>query len=149
MAGPYVYPNPRSLVGKPYAKDIAGRNEGECVSLIKKYITELQNKRTTTWIEGPNVIEIIKKGGTILEGTAIATFVNGRFESGHGHAALYVGWINDPNPDQGIRIIVVEQYKGTWPTNGIKERPLLNYGKLPDGTWDRRSNNGRAFSVIL
>jgi hypothetical protein len=154
MAGPYVYLNPRSLVGKPYVADIAGNHRGECVSLLKHYINELKNKRTTTWIEGPNVIETLEKGGTILEGTAIATFVNGRFPlptpkepDAHGHAAFFAGYVR--NKDGEIFISIVDQYLGKWPSGAIQERPLKNSGKDPDGNWSDRSNNGRAFSVIL
>jgi hypothetical protein len=147
MAGPYVYLNPLSLRSKLHVADIAGNYEGECVSLVKKYIPELQNRSTRAWIEGPNVVETIKKGGTIMEGTAIATFVDGRFISGHGHAAFYVGWINDPN--EGIRIRVVEQYLGEYPTEGVVDRLLHNWGKNPDGSYPHRSNNSAAFSVIL
>jgi hypothetical protein len=91
--------------------------------------------------------ETLKKGVTIAKGTAIATFVNGRFISGHGHAAFYNGYFYDNIGD--LRISVIEQYKGTYPTNGVKERPLPNEGKDADGNWSNRSNNGRAFSIIL
>jgi hypothetical protein len=149
MAGPYVYPNPHSLVGHGYVADVANNNLGECVSLVKHFIPELQNRSTQTWVEGRNVIETLENGESILEGTAIATFVNGRFISGHGHAAFYAGWIHDTNSSPSTRILIVEQFRGDRPTNGIVKRLLPNYGKKPDGTWDRRSNNGRAFSVIL
>ncbi|MDR2014385.1 MAG: hypothetical protein LBP99_02005, partial [Azoarcus sp.] len=87
MAGPYVYTNPTSLVGKPYVADVAGNYLGECVSLLKRHIPALSNRKSTTWIKGPNVIETLKSGGTIIEGTAIATFTqNGSFD---GHAAFF------------------------------------------------------------
>jgi hypothetical protein len=60
-----------------------------------------------------------------------------------------VGYFRDPDPNKGIRIMVVEQYLGRHPSKGIQERPLDNFEKNPDGTWYDRSNNGRAFSVIL
>lgn len=126
MAGPYVYNNPMSLVGNPYVADVAGNYLGGCVSLLKHHISGLQNRTTGTWIEGRNVIETIRSGGTIPIGTAIATFRNGRFESGNGHAAFFAGWRNDPHPDRGnpgIRIIVVEQYSGS---GGIISRLLPN-----------------------
>ncbi|MDR2017318.1 MAG: BPSL0067 family protein [Syntrophobacterales bacterium] len=149
MAGPYVYPNPTSQIGKPHVADIAGNYLGECVSLVKRYIPELKNRSTSTWTKGPNVIETLKNGGTIMEGTAIATFVNGRFVSGHGHAAFFVGSFDDPNPEQGtpgIRIIIVEQFKNSV---RIIERKLFNRGKNADGSYVNPSNNGEAFSVIL
>ena len=147
LAGPYVYMNPLSLRNKLHVADIAGNYEGECVSLVKKYIPELQNRSTRAWIEGPNVIETIKKGGTIIEGTAIATFKNGKFISGHGHAAFFVGWVNDP--DEGIRIRIVEQYLGAKPSVRVISRFLHSRGKDADGNYINPSNNGNAFSVIL
>lgn len=143
MAGPYVYPNPMSLVGNAHVTDIAGNQLGECVSLVKRYITELQNRRSTTWVEGVNVIETIRNGGTILEGTAIATFKNGRFISGNGHAAFYVNFENHPG---GIRIRVVEQYSESV---RIISRLLFNWGRNADGSYRDASNSGEAFSVIL
>jgi len=147
MAGPYVYSNPLSLVGKDYVADVAGNYLGGCVSLVKHYIPELQNRTTASWIEGRNVIETIKSGGSIMIGTAIATFRNGRFESGNGHAAFFAGSFKDPK--EGIRIIVVEQYLGGNPSNKIIKRELRNRGKNANGTYNDPSNNGEAFSVIL
>jgi hypothetical protein len=136
-----------SLIGKDRVKDIAGGYEGECVSLIKRYIPALENRGTWDWKEGPNVIEALKKGRTIAKGTAIATFVDGKFKSGHGHAAFYNGHFYDD--DEGIRIYVIEQFNGSTPTLKIQERLLHNFGKDANGDWERRSNNGRAFSIIL
>jgi hypothetical protein len=147
MSGPYIYSNPRSLINNEYVADVAGNNLGECVSLVKHYVPELQNRSSRTWIEGRNIIKTLREGGTIIEGTAIATFRNGSFESGHGHAAFFAGWFKDHKDE--IRIIVIEQYLGGFPTNGIKERPLLNRGKNPDGSYVDPSNNGEAFSEIL
>jgi hypothetical protein len=136
------------LVGKPYVADVAGNNLGECVSLVKHYIPALQNRKSSTWIEGPNVIEMIRNGGAIAYGTAIATFKNGRFISNDGHAAFFAGW-DDLDPKQGIRITVVEQYLGSKPSVRIISRRLLNKGKKADGSYNDPSNNGEAFSVIL
>ncbi|MDR1423047.1 MAG: BPSL0067 family protein [Azoarcus sp.] len=148
MSGPYIYSNPRSLIDpQKRVGDVAGNYVGECVSLLKYYIHDLQNRKTTLWMEGRNVIEAIERGESIAEGTAIATFINGRFISGHGHAALFSRYTRDENGE--IVIYVIEQYLGGRPSTGIQERLLPNSGKNPDGTWHDRSNNGRAFSVIL
>ncbi|MCL2165235.1 MAG: BPSL0067 family protein [Oscillospiraceae bacterium] len=144
MAGPYVYQNPTSLVGKPYVADVRGNNLGECVSLVKHYISELQEEQSSTWIEGPNVIETLKNGGTIVEGTAIATFVDRRFK---GHAAFFAGFEKDPSGN--IRIKIVDQYLGSQPSGRIILRPLKNKGKKANGRYNDPSNNGEAFSVIL
>jgi hypothetical protein len=147
-AGSFVYDgNVNSLLNKKPVKDIAGNYEGECVSLVKRYIPALQNRSTRDWKEGANVIEALKKGVTIAKGTAIATFVNGKFISGHGHAAFYNGYFYDNTGD--LRISVIEQYNGTRPSDGVQERPLPNEGKDANGDWINRSNNGRAFSIIL
>jgi hypothetical protein len=149
MAGPYVYTNPTSLVDKDHVADIAGNYLGECVSLVKKFIPELQNRRSSTWIEGPNVIETLKNGGTIIEGTAIATFRNGSFVSGNGHAAFFAGWVDDPKPrfgNPGIRIVIIDQFQGS---GGIIQRPVYSLGKDTNGNYINPSNNGNAFSVIL
>jgi hypothetical protein len=140
-----------SLVGKPYVPDRPEKPGqpklyyGECVSLLKYYIPELLHRgETTGWFEGPNVIESLKKGCSIMPGTAIATFINGKFK---GHAAFFAGSFNDPK--QGIRIIVVEQYLGSQPSNGIISRKLHNRGKKANRSYNEPSNNGEAFSVIL
>jgi len=143
MAGPYIYPNPISLVGKPYVADIAGNYLGECVSLVKHHIPALQNRSTRTWIKGPNVIETLKNDGVIMTGTAIATFRNGKF---NGHAALFAGYEKDSSGN--IYIKIVDQYLGGNPSGRIILRPLDNKGKKPDGSYIDPSNNGEAFSVI-
>jgi hypothetical protein len=147
MPGPFVYANAELLDGKPYVADIAENNEGECVSLVKHYIVPLQNVSTKAWKEGVNVIEALKKGTMIAKGTAIATFVNGKFKSKHGHAAFYIGHVFDRDGD--IRIDVIEQYLGRFPSGKIKRRLLPNRGKDKSGNYIDRSNNGRAFSVIM
>jgi hypothetical protein len=147
MPGPFVYPNVESLLQPDRVPDIAGNFMGECVSLVKRYIPALQNAETRTWKEGVNVIETLKNGGTIEKGTAIATFVNGKFESGHGHAAFYAGYYIGSDGD--IYIFVVDQYLGSTPSNGVQKRQLSNYGRDVNDNWRRRSNNGRAFSVIM
>jgi hypothetical protein len=74
----------------------------------------------------------------IKRGTAIATFVNGKYpRKKHGnHAALYVS-----QDDEGIT--VVEQFRGV----SAQERKLKFLGKTKDG-YVNPSNNGDAFSII-
>jgi hypothetical protein len=128
----------------------------------------LKGTWTGSWIKGPNVIETLNNGGTILEGTAIATFLKGKntFTSGHGHAAFFVSarkaifdktvWeevVVDGKKKEVKNIItveeflitVVDQYDGS---DGIQERELPNRGKR-NGEYVRYSNNGEAFCVIL
>ncbi|MDR1423280.1 MAG: BPSL0067 family protein [Azoarcus sp.] len=144
--GPYFYVHVESLVHQPYVGDVAGNNVGECVSLVKHYIPGLANLRTTTWIKGQDVIETIKNGGTFFMGTAIATFIDGRFQSGNGHAGFYAGHVNDPK--EGIRIYIVEQYLHP-PTGGIQKRLLHSTENDEAGHYRGISNIGTKFSVIL
>lgn len=81
------------------------------------------------------------RGNLILrEGTAIATFVNGRYpnRASGNHAALYVG------QDAG-GIYVIDQWSKV---NKIQARKLPFFGKDKQGDWANPSNNGDAFSVV-
>jgi hypothetical protein len=146
MSGPFVYAAVDSLEGGDYVADIAENYLGECVSLVKRYIPQLQNLSTGAWKKGVNVIETLKSGGTIAKGTAIATFINGHFASGNGHAAFYAGRVL--NTDGSVRIYVMEQFLHP-PSGGIKKRLLRNFGKSASGNYNNPSNNGEAFSVIM
>lgn len=76
----------------------------------------------------------------LKKGTAIATFVNGKYPN-HGtgnHAAFYVG-------QDAAGIIVVDQ----WSASGtIRKRRLPFLGKDKNGNFITPSNNGDAFSVV-
>lgn len=63
---PYIYPNVRNLDGEPKVGDF------ECVALIRHYTNA---PSAASWHEGEKVLGNKK----ILPGTAIATFVNGRW----------------------------------------------------------------------
>ena len=169
MAGPYVYPNPMSLLNpKEWVDDGYGKNYKECVSLLKHYIPQLKNTWAGTWIKGPNVIETLNKGGTIIEGTAIATFLKGKttFTSGKGHAALFLSarkarfekevWEvieEDGKKKEVMKRVMVEEYLiaviDQYPDSmGVQTRELKNRGKRNE-EYVNYSNNGEAFSVIL
>ncbi len=128
-----------------YAKVNALQNtqkvgDKQCVALVRHYLKSQGLKETKTWREGAKVL-----GNTgIVPGTAIATFVNGRYPNkSHGnHAALYVG------QDAG-GILVMDQ----WKDDVTKPRVSLRYLRVggtinADGTWPNASNNANAFSVI-
>ncbi|MGV2287179.1 BPSL0067 family protein [Trinickia sp. YCB016] len=124
---PYIYGDAESLEKLPTV------GNKQCVALVKQFAGA---PASSLWHEGENV-----KGNLLLKkGTAIATFVDGRYQnhaSGN-HAALYVG------QDAG-GIIVVDQ----WSTSGtIKKRRLPFLGKDKNGHFITPSNNGDAFSVI-
>lgn len=125
----YVYREAIHLVGKKVI------GNGQCVELVKKYV----NVGTTVgWKEGAAVV-----GNTALhEGTAIATFVNGRYLSRpHGnHAAFFVR-------EALGGIYVIDQWKSK-DKKEIGQRFLKSKGKNADGSYRDPSNNADAFSVI-
>ncbi|PMS34777.1 hypothetical protein B0G57_113178 [Trinickia symbiotica] len=74
------------------------------------------------------------------KGTAIATFVNGRYPNRPtgNHAAFYLS-------QDVIGIVVIDQ----WSTSGtIRKRRLRFLGKDKNGNYISPSDNGDAFSVI-
>lgn len=124
---PYVYSEARKLKGEKKV------GSGECVALVKRYGVA---PATAYWREGDAVVGNIR----IAPGTAIATFVNGRYlsRSRGNHAALYVS-------EDATGIWVVDQWKNS---GVVKLRPLKRLGKNKDGTWKDASNNADAFSII-
>ncbi|CAM4072686.1 BPSL0067 family protein [Paracidovorax anthurii] len=124
---PYVYDKPKTL------EDLPTVGNKQCVALVKMYA---KAPPSSLWKEGAAV-----KGNTLLrEGTAIATFVNGRYpnQASGNHAALYVG-------QDASGIFVIDQ----WSKSGkIQSRKLPFLGKGKNGNWVDPSNNGDAFSVV-
>lgn len=104
---------------------------GECAAL-PQYYTRIGP--AAGWVEG----EKVKGNSTIKKGTAIATFVNGRYPNKpHGnHVALYVS-------QDTTGITVVDQWTGKLP--GERVLPFLGE---KDGAYVDPSNNGDAFSII-
>jgi len=129
---PYIYSEVDSLVTTPPTPNIGS---GQCVALVEKY-AKAPAPANLLWRAGAAV-----RGNFILtKGTAIATFVKGRYLSHahHNHAALYVG-------QDASGIWVVDQYQGS---GGIRKRILHFKGKTKSGDYIDPSNNGDAFSVI-
>lgn len=92
------------------------------------------------WKQGATVKGNLK----ILKGTAIATFVDGKYPSnGHNnHAAFYISQTKNG-------IWVMDQWPGdvdAKPT--VSKRFIPSRGKKKDGSFDRPSNNADAFSII-
>lgn len=119
--------------------DIVGAHDelfgdGSCAALVQHHT---RVGETTNWREG-----IIVKGNDakIKKGTAIATFVDGKYpnKATGNHAGFYVNQDN-----KGIT--VVEQFKGL---PKPQQRHVAFIGKNEDGTFKDLSNNGDAFSVI-
>ena len=125
----YVYPKAASLNKHP----LVGSHQ--CVALVQEYAGA---PTTPQWRQGELVV-----GNTMLRpGTAIATFVDGRYpNNSHGnHAALYVR--------QGIGgIWIADQWKRANKTN-ISVRLIKSRGKDKMGHFIQASDNADAFFVI-
>lgn len=88
----YVYHGVLSLEQKPQV------DGGECARLVQHYLPGIGV--TVSWRPGENVVDMLASGRQIEPGTAIATFINGRYPtSGHRHAAFYLGPITSCTPD--------------------------------------------------
>lgn len=111
---------------------------GTCVELIKAHAPGLQGLPTTRWREGKKVL-----GSTgIVAGTAIATFVNGRYprhDTGN-HAAFFLTYDDDG-------IWVVDRWSHPDRVT-IEKRFIPNRKPRKDGTFASPSNSAGAFSVI-
>lgn len=122
----YVYNKPELLVGK------AAAGSGQCVALVQEYAGAPRGAKDN-WKQGVKV-----KGSTsIVVGTAIATFKDGKYQSNAtgNHAALYLSqdetgiWVVDQN---------IKDYKGK-----IGKRKI----RFKNGVGSP-SNDGDAYSVI-
>ena len=122
----------RSYVDVESIKHLVGTHS--CAALVQHYTRVGPTKK---WEAG----ELVRGHKTIKRGTAIATFVDGKYPNkSHGnHAALYVS-----QDDKGIW--VVDQWEGK--TAPFTKRRLPFMGKNADGTYKDPSNNGDAFSII-
>jgi hypothetical protein len=123
----YVYEDAEKLVGLPTV------GNSQCVSLILGYT---KAPAASLWKEGKQV-----KGNSLLKkGTAIATFVNGKYpdnKTGQ-HAAFYLS-------QDAAGIWVVDQWLAS---RTVQKRQLRFRGAKRDGGFVDPSNNGDAFSVI-
>jgi hypothetical protein len=80
---PFIYRNVIHLEQKPKV------DGGECARLVQHYLAHIG--QTSTWRPGENVIDVLASGRQIEPGTAIGTFVKGRYPSGgHRHAAFFL-----------------------------------------------------------
>jgi hypothetical protein len=125
-------PKPGKTLQQSYEGIGYVNNQGhaECIEFI---VQTLGGPATSGWREGKKVT---KGDFTILPGTPIATFVNGRYPqtgSTGKHAAIYLG----QNVD-GIQVL------DQWRSQGVvKQRTIWwNSGSTSP------SNDGKAFSVI-
>lgn len=126
---PHVYAEAGTLQRAPKI------GNGDCVALVRG-IGPLTTRPTFSWREGEKVLG----NASIRPGTAIATFVRGRYpnKATGNHAAFFLR--------QGINgTWVIDQYKGK---KRIESRFLPAQGKNKDGSYHDPSNNADAFSVI-
>lgn len=108
----------------------------ECVALVQHFTNA---PPTSAWREGERVMG----NKNLSPGTAIATFVNGRYPNRpHGnHAAFYLGQV-----DGGI--YVMDQWRDMLKKPKISKRFIRAKGKTKAGNYIEPSNNADAFSVI-
>lgn len=112
-----------------------------CVALVRFYANAPDHRH---WQAGQRVID----NQNIPPGTAIATFVGGRYpnKAQGNHAALFMRYAG---PGQGFW--VMDQWKDK---PGSKPRPVMarlirpNNTKNADGSWWNASDNANAFYVI-
>lgn len=110
----------------------------ECAGLVNFYT---RAGHSSGWVQG----ERVRGNLTIRKGTAIATFVNGKYPGNeHGnHAALYIRQDAD-----GIYMMDQWANNEKKPTISSRYVRFKNVPQNADGTWVSASDNGDAFSII-
>lgn len=108
----------------------------QCVALVRHYANL---PATAVWTEG----SAVWGNSSLAKGTAIATFVNGRYQSlpSGNHAAFYV------SQDAG-GIWIMDQWASDTGKPKVSKRYVRRKGKLPGGAFIDPSNNADAYSVI-
>ena len=127
---PYIYSKVDTLegTGKVGSK--------QCVVLLQHYA---KLDHTSMWKEGKTVLGTF----TIAKGTAIATFVDGRYKSRPtgNHAAFYI------SQDAG-GIWVMDQWADDEQKKEVSSRYIRRKGKFKNGQYVDPSSNAEAYSVI-
>lgn len=113
---------------------------GDCVALIKEFAPGLAGLPTSAWRAGARVVEV----KNLRRGTAIATFVNGRYprlDTGN-HAAFYLA-------SAGAGFYAMDQWKNDPKFKPRVAKRLISPGlNKRDGTPRAPSNAAQAFYVI-
>lgn len=127
---PYIYTNLDTLDHS----DKVGSHQ--CVALIQTYT---HAPATSAWKEGQRVSD----ASSIVKGTAIATFVAGRYpnKSRGNHAAFFVA-----KGAGGIWIL--DQWADDKTKPKVSKRFIKNKGKNKAGAYLDPSNNADAYSII-
>ncbi|MET3132214.1 hypothetical protein AAKU55_002484 [Oxalobacteraceae bacterium GrIS 1.11] len=109
-----------------------------CVDLVKEF-TALRHHSTGAWREGAKVLD----NRNMIAGTAIATFVRGRYpnQAHNNHAAFFLR--HGPNGFWVIDQWAEDRYKPR-----VSARYISSFGRNRDGTYPRASDNADAFSII-
>lgn len=111
----------------------------ECVALVQHFAPAVGP--SSGWKEG----EAVFGNKDIAAGTAIATFVNGRYPSlKHGnHAAFFLSQAVDG-------FWVMDQWRDDAKKPLISKRLIRTKGKTPlaNGTWPQGGDNAYAYSII-
>lgn len=128
---PYVYHDADALEGTEKVGD------KHCVALVRHYAGIAS---TSHWTKGDKVLGHVQ----LAKGTAIATFVDGRYpnQSGGNHATFYL------RQDLG-GIWIMDQWSSDVTKPKVSSRYIRKRGGVrSDGTYPDASNNAEAFSVI-
>jgi hypothetical protein len=148
---PFVYRGYLNLAGTPKV------DGGECARLVQHHLPHIGH--TTTWKPGERVLDVLMRGDKIEPGTAVATFVKGRYpQAGHRHAAFFGGVVTACSYDPKLKacpvtgFILIDQWNpipGGQTRPDIRRRTLNRHGKmLSDGSFPRISDNAEAFYII-
>jgi hypothetical protein len=120
---PHVYEAVLTLETKPKAGD------GDCVDLIKQYVTSLKSRSTFSWRPGEKVMN----SQNLKRGTVIATFLCRHYPQGskrpNKHVALFVRY-DGPRDKNGAysRIVVMDQWKSNVSKPKISSRFISSHG---------------------
>lgn len=108
----------------------------QCVALVKHYG---KAPVTSLWKAGDSVMGNLR----IAKGTAIATFVDGKYESNAtgNHAGFYIS-------QDASGLWIMDQWADNNKKPKISKRYLRRQGRLPSGRFKNPSNNADAYSVI-
>lgn len=108
----------------------------QCVALLQHYAKLPQ---TSVWKEGSAVLG----STTVAKGTAIATFVGGKYKSlpTANHAAFYIS-------QDAAGIWIMDQWANDTTKPKVSKRLVRQKGKLKNGQYVDPSNNADAYSVI-
>jgi hypothetical protein len=148
---PFVYRGFITLAGKPKV------DGGECARLVQHYLPHIGH--TSTWKPGERVLDVLMRGNKIEPGTAVATFVKGRYpHAGHRHAAFFKGVVTACSYDPKLKacpvmgFVLIDQWNpkpGDQPRPDIRRRTVNPQGKMmSDGNFPRVSDNAEAFYII-